>query len=130
LKVKRDNVSIIQKDCSVEGKLNYSGYLIVAGDIQGILHAETVVTREGSRIAGELKIQSLTVAGTVEGDIVADRLMLLKTADVKGKIRCSSLVIEEGGLLNGNVKWKTSSESGIQKYSSEFSAQDSELEKI
>ena len=130
MKVKRDNVSIIQKDCLVEGKLNFSGYLIVAGDIQGILQAETVVTREGSRITGELKIRSLTIAGIVEGDIVADRLMLLKTADVKGKIRCSSLIVEEGALLNGNVKWKMSSEPEAQKYDPEYLSQNSELEKF
>lgn len=109
MKVKRDDVSIINQDCHLEGKLNFSGHLIVSGEIQGTLNADIVVTREGSRIKGELNIRNLTVAGSVEGNIVADRLTLLKTADVKGKICCSALVVEEGGLLNGNVKWKTNS---------------------
>lgn len=109
MKVKKDDVSIINQNCYLEGKLNFSGHLIVSGEIKGILNADIVVTREGSRITGELNIKNLTVAGSIEGDIVADHLMLLKTADVKGKIRCSSLVVEEGGLLNGNIKWKTSS---------------------
>ncbi len=130
MNVKRDNVSIVQKGCVIEGKLNFSGYLIVAGDIKGILHAETVVTREGSRITGELRIQSLTIAGSVEGDIVADRLTLLKTADVKGKIRCSTLIVEEGGLLNGNVKWMTGADSGMQQYGSDPSLQSSMFDKI
>lgn len=111
MKVKKDDVSIINQNCYLEGKLNFSGHLIVSGEIKGILNADIVVTREGSRITGELNIKNLTVAGSIEGDIVADRLMLLKTADLKGNIRCSSLVVEEGGLLNGNIKWKTSSAS-------------------
>ena len=69
-----------------------------------------MVTREGSRILGELTIKSLTVAGSVEGEIAANSLTLLKTADVKGKIRCATLVVEEGGLLNGNIRWITSDE--------------------
>ena len=112
MKIKRDNVSIIQNGCSIEGKLQFSGYLIVAGTIQGILEAETVVTREGSRISGELNIESLTIAGSVDGDINVDNLTLLSTAEVSGKICCSSLVIEEGGILNGNVKWLDGKETG------------------
>ncbi len=105
MKVKRDNVSIINKECCIEGTLNFSGYLIVAGEIRGIINAETVVTQEGSKITGEVHIHSLTAAGLIEGEITVDSLTILKTADVRGKIRCSTLVVEEGGLLNGNVKW-------------------------
>ncbi len=103
MKVSRDNVSIINKDCHLQGNLEFSGYLIIAGSINGILNAETVVTREGSVIIGEADIKSFTIAGSFEGELVAESLTLLKTADVRGRIRCGSLVIEEGGLLNGDI---------------------------
>jgi len=106
LKVSRDNVSVINRECLLEGRFEFNGYLIVAGSIKGILHGETVVTREGSRITGEVDIDAFTVAGEFDGEIVAGSLTLLKTAEVKGKVRCSSLVVEEGGLLNAAVEWK------------------------
>ncbi|MFB3926073.1 MAG: polymer-forming cytoskeletal protein [Syntrophales bacterium] len=108
MKVGRDNVSIVNKDCYLQGNLEFSGYLIIAGNINGILNAETVVTREGSHIVGEVKIKSFTVAGSFEGELTAENLTLLKTADVRGKIRCGNLVVEEGGLLNGDIKWLNS----------------------
>lgn len=108
MKVSRDNVSVINRDCLLEGRFEFNGYLIVAGSIKGILRGETVVTREGSRIQGEVKIDSFTVAGDFEGEIVADSLTLLKSADVKGKVRCANLIVEEGGLLNAAVEWKKS----------------------
>ena len=104
-KINRDEVSIIQRGSLIEGNLNFKGYLIIAGEIQGNLKAETVVTQSGSRISGELNIRSLNISGNVEGDIIAESLILQKTAEVNGNIQCSNLIIEEGAVLNGAIKW-------------------------
>ncbi len=105
MKINRDNVSIVQAGCQIEGMLKFSGYLIVAGTIKGQLEAETVITREGSGISGNLHAQSLSVAGLIEGDIVVETLSLMKTADVNGTVQCANLIVEEGGRLNATITW-------------------------
>ena len=106
MKPKRENVSIINRNCNLEGILDFKGYLIVAGSINGTLYAETVVTEEYSHILAKATVNSMTIAGHFEGEmIVTETLTILSTGNVKAQIKCKKLAIEEGGILNGNVKF-------------------------
>lgn len=106
---RKDNISIINSKSKIEGILNFKGHLIIEGTIEGTILAETVFTEIDSRVVANVKAISLTIAGFFEGDIeVTDTLTLLKTADVKSQIRCCKLIIDEGGHLNGNVKFISS----------------------
>jgi len=105
----KDNISIINSTSKIEGVLYFKGHLIIEGTIEGTILAETVFTEIDSRIIANIKANSLTIAGFVEGDIeVTDTLTLLKTADVKSQIRCCKLIVDEGGHLNGSVKFISS----------------------
>lgn len=104
MKAKRENVSIINKDCKLEGKLDFKGYLIIAGSINGKLNADTVITEEDSRVVANVNVSSMTIAGLFEGEIMVTKtLTILGTGNVKAQIKCNKLAIEEGGTLNGNV---------------------------
>lgn len=104
MKAKRENVSIINRDCNLEGTFEFKGYLIVAGRINGTLKAETIVTEENSHILATANVNSMTIAGYFEGEIiVTETLTILETGNVKAEIKCNKLAIEEGGILNGNV---------------------------
>ncbi|MDO9528076.1 MAG: polymer-forming cytoskeletal protein [Syntrophales bacterium] len=104
MKAKRENVSIINRDCNLEGTLDFKGYLIVVGSINGTLNAETVVTEEDSHILAKANVNSMTIAGYFEGEmIVTETLTISGTGNVKARIKCNKLAIEEGGVLNGNV---------------------------
>lgn len=106
MKDKEDNISIINRNCKIEGSLNFKGHLIIEGTVEGTLLAETVFTEMDSRVIVDINATSLTIAGFFEGNIeVTDVLTLLKTADVRGQIKCHKLIIDEGALLNGIVKF-------------------------
>ena len=106
MKAKRENVSIINRDCKLEGTLVFKGYLIVVGSINGTLNAETVIIEEDSRILAKVTVNSMTIAGSFEGEmVVTETLTISETGNVKAQIKCNKLVIEEGGILNGNVKF-------------------------
>ncbi|MGZ6223910.1 MAG: bactofilin family protein [Syntrophales bacterium] len=106
MNVSNDNISIINRDCKIEGILHFRGHLIVEGIIKGTLLAETVFTEKGSNVTAKISATSLTIAGYFDGDIeVTGTLTLLKSADVRGNVRCRNLVIDEGGIINGSVKF-------------------------
>jgi cytoskeletal protein CcmA (bactofilin family) len=109
LRNRKDTISIINSTSKIEGMLNFKGHLIVEGAIEGTIFAETVFTEIDSRVMANIKATSLTIAGFFQGDIeVADTLTIVKTADVKSQIRCRKLIIDEGGRLNGSVKFISS----------------------
>jgi len=102
--VREKDVSIINKGCTLKGTLDFKGYLMIAGAVEGVLHAESVTTEKESIVRADVTAKNLTIAGTFEGNIMVTGLLtLLGTANVRSDIQCSRLVIEEGGILNGRI---------------------------
>ncbi|MCX5836127.1 MAG: polymer-forming cytoskeletal protein [Deltaproteobacteria bacterium] len=118
MKVKEDQISIINRESRMEGLLQSKGHLIVEGMIEGSIYGESIFTEKNSRITAKIYAKVLSIAGFFKGEIEAGTLTLLKTANVEGHIRCHRLVVDEGGILNGSVKFisaDTSPESPPEK---------------
>lgn len=112
MKIKQNNISIINRDCRIEGTLDFTGHLIIEGIVTGTLRAETVFTEKHSQVSAKIKAISVTLAGRFDGEIeVTDTLTLLESAHVRGHIQCRKLIIDPGGVLNGSVKFISSTES-------------------
>ena len=102
--MKEKDVSIINKGCRLNGTLDFKGYLVVAGTVEGVLNAESAIAEEGSTIKADVTSGNLTVAGTFEGSIVVTGMLTLRaTSNVRASIQCGSLVVEEGCILNGSI---------------------------
>lgn len=98
-------LSIIAKDLKVEGTVHAKGRLIIAGELEGTLIGDEVVTVEGSRVHARAKVQQIVIAGEFEGNITAyESLRILPTGDVCGNIVYKNLTLEAGGILNGHVR--------------------------
>ena len=55
-----------------------------------------------SRVEGFVRAQSVTVHGTVQGDVVAEQgIKLGREARVQGDVTCRTLAIEEGAFFAG-----------------------------
>jgi cytoskeletal protein CcmA (bactofilin family) len=107
IKFFENQISIIHRNCRMEGQVYSNGHLIVQGTIKGTIQGESIFTEKGSHVAAHVRATSLRIAGSFVGEIEADTLTILKTANVEGHIRCHRLIIDEGGILNGNVKFIT-----------------------
>ena len=102
---KDKSLSIIDKDCFVEGTLNVKGKLIIAGSLKGALIGNTVVTVEGSCVDAPAKVREMTIGGDFQGDItVYENLRILSTGVFSGKVACKTISLETGGKLNGRVR--------------------------
>jgi len=104
-KKEEEGLSIIDKDCAVEGTLNVQGKLIVAGILKGAVTGNTVVTAEGSRVDAQAKVREMIIGGECQGDItVYENLKILSTGIFSGQITCKNISLEPGGKLDGRVK--------------------------
>ncbi len=99
-----NDISVIGKNSHLEGKHHFKGHLIVQGSIEGTLEAERMTTEKGSQVSAKVKAEYLTVGGSFVGDMeVTGLLRITPTADVKGQILYRRLVVDEGGVINGQV---------------------------
>jgi cytoskeletal protein CcmA (bactofilin family) len=101
-----DVLSIIGPGMRIKGDLETRGSVRVEGTIEGTVHAgkAVVVGREGT-IKGDILTQDAVLAGTVEGTIRAkSRLEVESTCRVDGEIYAKTLKLDEGAVLNGQVR--------------------------
>ena len=97
--------TVIAEGVTVSGTINGEGVVQVEGVVEGQvdLKGALIVTTTGT-VKGPVHAETVHVAGTVKGDVRAkDRLRLEKTGNVEGDVSTVSLVIEEGGCLNGRA---------------------------
>lgn len=66
----------------------------------------TLIISTGAEVTqAEIKVAVAKINGTVEGNIVASKeLVLGRTANVTGHVISPALVVEEGALLNGTCR--------------------------
>lgn len=97
--------TLIAADAVFRGEIRGNCKTVVLGQIVGDCDVDGSVTvAAGGHWKGTLKVGSLTVAGTIEGDIYAkDAIRLEQTAKVAGTISCLSLRVAAGAVVDGLV---------------------------
>ncbi len=101
-----DNFEVyIGKTTQMTGNITSKGSVRIDGSFSGIVFSETdVVIGESGEIKANIFGVNVTVAGKVEGNIVAKgTLEVLATSTINGDVRCEKLTVEQGGVLRGNV---------------------------
>ena len=98
-----DNVTVIDAQTSVEGKLRGKDALI-RGRFQGEIEVSgRLVLGEGSRVEATIKADAAEISGELKGDVSARCLVLAEKARVQGTVDASVLVVREGAWLSGSV---------------------------
>jgi len=99
------SLSIIDSGLKVKGTVKADGKLVIAGDVEGTLVGNDVVTAQGSHVVARAEVEDIVIAGDFEGDIIARQsLKILRTGNFAGNIVCKTLSLEAGGKLNGHVE--------------------------
>ncbi len=99
------NSCTIGAGITVNGRLTGDEEVTVEGRVEGTvaLDSRLVVSGDGTVVA-EVDADSVTVEGTLDGDIVAqDTVRLLPGCQVTGNIRAPTINIEEGAMFKGNI---------------------------
>lgn len=99
--------TVISSGARIEGKFYFASMLHVDGELNGIIHSESIVViGKNGNLKGELKADKIVVNGFFEGELEASSLEILTGGVVIGDITINELSIESGGKFNGNSKIK------------------------
>lgn len=98
--------TLISEGCKIEGLLTGSGNFMINGEIEGECDIDGSVTlARGGYCKGLLKAESIIVAGTIDGDIVAaGQVEISETAKITGTVSGEAIAVAEGAVVEGVMK--------------------------
>ena len=97
--------SFVGESMQIEGDLDYSGAVDVAGLINGNVRVKEMIIFDTGSVKGNLHVSKLNINGHVEGQIIADEISLGSSSVIKGDILFKSyLKTEEGAEIDGYIK--------------------------
>ena len=100
-------ISLIGEGISVEGTLNLQDSVLrLDGHLEGkIIGQGTLIMGEKGLLQGEIQIGRLILGGRVEGRVTAQEgIHITPTGKLFGSAQTSQLIIDEGGILDGESK--------------------------
>jgi len=104
-KINHSGRSHIGETMQIEGDLRTSGSVDVAGLVNGNIFVSEITVTETGSIRGTIEATSIEINGHIEGKIVADTVIVGKTAVIKGDIFFkNTLKTEEGADIDGYIK--------------------------
>ena len=101
--------SLISETVSIEGTINSSGAIDVAGLVKGPVYSKEIIIRETGSIVGSVEANHVEVYGHMDGKISGEDVVIGGTGTVKGDIEFgNNLKTENGADIDGYIK-KTNS---------------------
>jgi|TARA_B110000211_G_scaffold233481_1_gene299856 cytoskeletal protein CcmA (bactofilin family) len=97
--------SLISETVSIEGTVNSSGAIDIAGLVKGPVFSKEIIIKETGSISGQVEADHVEIHGHLDGKISADNVVIGTTGVVKGDIEFSNnLRTEAGADIEGYIK--------------------------
>ncbi len=104
-KIKDSERSLISETVSIEGTINSSGAIDIAGLIKGPVNSKEIIIRETGSITGKIEGDHIEVHGHMDGKISGTNVIIGSTGTVKGDIEFgNNLKTENGADIDGYIK--------------------------
>src|SRR5258705_4636530 len=99
--------ALISAGLTIEGKIQGTGHVRIAGHFNGDVQVDGNLTIEaGARVTGQVRAQNVVVGGELEGNIEgATRVELLETGVLSGDLKAQALVVAAGSRMRGRVEF-------------------------
>ena len=105
--------SLISETVSIDGTVNSSGAIDIAGLIKGPVYSKEIVIKETGSISGSIEAERVEIHGHLDGKISAQNVIIGSSGVVKGDIEFeNNLRTEDGADIDGYIK-KTTNKSKI-----------------
>ena len=113
-KLKDSERSLISETVSIEGTINSSGAIDVAGLIKGPVYSKEIIVRETGSITGTVEGDHGEVHGHLDGKVVGQDIVIGSTGTVKGDIEfANNLKTENGADIDGYIKKTNKSKTSL-----------------
>jgi cytoskeletal protein CcmA (bactofilin family) len=97
----------IGKSVLIKGELSGSEDIYVDGQVEGNIHlsGHNLTIGPHGRVRANVSAKNVTVAGTLDGNIVAgERTEFRKTAVANGDVQTKRIAIEDGAFFKGKLE--------------------------
>lgn len=102
--------SLIASDLTIEGKIEGSGHVRIAGKFKGDVNVQGDLTIEqGAKLTGGVRANKVIIAGELEGNIESAAVVeLLASGVLVGDLKTGSLTVAAGSRMRGQADfgWK------------------------
>ena len=113
-KIRDTERSLISETVSIEGTINSSGAIDVAGLIKGPVISKEIVIRETGSVTGSIEGDRVEIHGHMDGKISGEDVVIGSTGTVKGDIEFgNNLKTENGADIDGYIKKSSGSKSKL-----------------
>ncbi len=113
-KLKDSERSLISETVSIEGTINSSGAIDVAGLIKGPVYSKEIIIRETGSITGTIEGDHVEIHGHLDGKVSGQDIVIGSTGTVKGDIEFgNNLRTENGADIDGYIKKTNKSKSTL-----------------
>ena len=114
-KIKDSERSLISETMSIEGSINSSGAIDVAGLVKGPVISKEIVVRETGSVTGSIEGDRVEIHGHMDGKISGGDVVVGSTGTVKGDIEFgNNLKTENGADIDGYIKKTHGSKSKLK----------------
>lgn len=99
--------SLLASGLMIEGKIEGSGHVRIAGRFKGDVHVQGDLTIEaGAKVTGGVRAVTVIIGGELDGNIEgATRVELLATGVLNGDLKAGSLTVAAGSRMRGQVEF-------------------------
>jgi cytoskeletal protein CcmA (bactofilin family) len=99
--------SLIAADITIEGKIEGTGHVRIAGKFKGDVNVQGDLTIEkDAKLNGSVRAKKITVAGELEGNIeAASQVELQQTGVLIGDLKAGSLTVAAGSRMRGQAEF-------------------------
>tara|TARA_B100001564_G_C20648541_1_gene675698 strand:+ start:1791 stop:2252 length:462 start_codon:yes stop_codon:yes gene_type:complete len=104
-KIKDSERSLISETVSIEGTINSSGAIDIAGLVKGPVNSREIIVRETGSITGTIEADLVEIHGHMDGKVIGADIVVGSTGTVKGDIEFgNNLKTENGADIDGYIK--------------------------
>jgi cytoskeletal protein CcmA (bactofilin family) len=102
---KAKSESLIAPDIAIEGKIEGSGHVRIAGRFKGDVDVRGDLTIEsGAHVAGSVRAEKVVISGELVGNIeAATHVELMQSGSLTGDLKAASLTVAAGSRMRGQA---------------------------
>ena len=96
--------SVISAGLKIVGNLQSEADVMISGTVEGDINSRSLTVSEGATVVGTIESTSVEVRGRVDGQVNASSVKVARGGHVNGDILYETLSIDEGAVVEGQLR--------------------------